>query len=129
MKDFSTIDYLEPEEQSKTHSAYWYQNDVFLDGLSMYQWRAQVKLSKLAAAFCGTLLLMEDITGEVPPGAWRAIPNVGLRTSYRNTRVLHHLLEELTLITLLIKERIPGSEAESKTDASIKPVLFHILNS
>ena len=94
----------------------------------MYQWRAQVKLSKLAAAFCGTLLLMEDITGEVPPGAWRAIPNVGLRTSYRNTRVLHHLLEELTLITLLIKERIPGSEAESKTYASIKPV-FHILNS
>ena len=89
-------------------------------------------MSKLAAAFtiiCGTLLLVEDISGKVPPGAWRAIPNVGLRTSYRNTRVLHHLLEELTLITLLIKERIPGSEAESKTDASIKPVLFHILNS
>ena len=62
---------------------------MFLDGLSMYQWRAQVKLSKLAAAFtiiCGTLLLMEDITGEVAPGAWRANPNVGLRNSYRNTR-------------------------------------------
>ena len=77
MKDFSTIDYLEPEEQSKTHSAYWHQNDVCLVSLSMYQWRAQVKLSKLAAAFtiiCGTLLRMEDIKGEAPPGAWRVIP-------------------------------------------------------
>ena len=63
------------------------------------------------------------------PGEQFLTLNFGTRTEIQGAQVLHHLLEELTLITVLIKERFPGSEAESKTDASIEPVLLHILNS
>ena len=63
------------------------------------------------------------------PGEQFLTLDFGTRREIQGAQVLHHLLEDLTLITLLLKERFPGSVAESKTDASIKPVLFHILNS
>ena len=61
IKECSTIDYPEPEERSRTHLVYWRQSGAFLDGLSVYQWRAQIKWSKPAVAFtiiCATLQLM-----------------------------------------------------------------------